>query len=87
MTERTNWTDIALYVSGEKTLAEYKAILEKLNDYDVDIMDVEFEDNGAFLEARYLTDEVKLEDLKGIEGLEVDWDTMSEWDDCEVDGE
>ena len=79
MTERTNWTDIALYVSGEKTLAEYKAILEKLNDYDVDIMDVEF--------ARYLTDEVKLEDLKGIEGLEVDWDTMSEWDDCEVDGE
>lgn len=78
------WYDIALHIPGDRTLAEVHTILDKLDDMgvEVDYGSLEFEDNGLFFEARYLEKiGLTLDDFEKIDGLELDWDTMAEWDD------
>lgn len=84
------WFDIALYVPGDRTLKELHAILDKLDDMDVEVDygSFEFEDNGLFFEARYSEkDGYGVNDFEAIDGLEIDWGTMAEWDDYYGGGE
>ena len=80
--------DIALFVKGERTLSELFDIFEKLDDMDVsiDYGNLQFQYDGLLLEATYPEEMGDIESRLNSIGVEIDWDTMTEWM-CEQDSE
>lgn len=83
----TEFFVVALFIPADRTIADVHRILSTLDDMDFcyDGYHMDFEDNGMFFNARCEEDwNVTLGKLESIDGLEIDWDTMFDWDD---DGE
>ena len=86
MSERLPYNDVALFVSGDCSLSVFSEILLALSDaeIEIDLSDIEFDTNGTYFDASY-SDEIPIEDeIKRIHDelgyIEIDWDTMAEWD-------
>lgn len=81
--------DIALFINGSHTLSEVYRILEKLDDMgvEVDYGTLDFQDNGLFMDAGYAEDLQDMESKLNAIGVEIDWDTMSDWPQYETDEE
>lgn len=80
----TEFFVVALFIPADRTIADVHRILSTLDDMDFcyDGYRMDFEDNGMFFDARCEEDWiVMLGKLESIDGLEIDWDTMSDWDD------
>lgn len=86
MSERLPYNDVALFVNGDCSLSVFSDILLALSDaeIEIDLSDIEFDTNGTYFDASY-SDEIPIEDeIKRIHDeygyIEIDWDTMAEWD-------
>lgn len=79
----TEWYDIALYFPAHVKLDRLAELIKKLSDHDIDIdyQSISFQDNGMFCDAVTVVSDVEvlLKEL-GNGDVELDWDTMSEWE-------
>lgn len=78
--------DVALIISPDTTLKRANEIFDELSDkgIDVDFGTMEFTDEGLLINAG--TDAENVEEIiNGIDGIDIDWDTMSEWVDYDGD--
>lgn len=73
--------DIALIISPGCTIAAARRILGELDEmgieYDWD--DLEFYEDGMFF-CGQVPETTSVKQIESIEGLEIDWDTMYDWD-------
>ena len=76
----TTYYDVALLIPADKTLAEVFDILGALDVLEVmiDYTSIEFGKDTMSFEGQY-PDGLSPEQLESS-GVEIDWDTMSEWD-------
>ena len=79
--------DAALFIPGDKTVAETSAIIERLNDLEVclDFTTFVFRDDAVYFEVEY-PETVSVEQLEGT-GAKLDLETMSDWDIEEADSQ
>ena len=89
MSERLPYDDVALFVNGDCSLSTFSEIISALSDaeIEVDFTELEFDFNGTYFDASYphgmsIEDEIKkIHNDLGF--IEIDWDTMAEWDPVE----
>ena len=83
--DRKDYYKLALFVSGNITLKTLAEVLNKLCDEEIypELSSFDFQKDGLFFECETDTEIIeskinRIDDGRGL--LELDWDTMSEWD-------